>query len=398
MPLKYNSSNTENRTSFKEGQWEKPTLDSVRESSPYIRPALKNAPNKVDPPTEGAMRHKGLDTSKIRGMGLNESCYPPSPKVIQAMRDNLGAVNLYPDAQCPRLSDIIAERTGVDHDCIVWGNGSEELLKGAIDLSLSPGQGLVLPVPTFWGYKSLIAAFEADVVEVENLPDGHTDIDGILAAIHSDTKIVFLITPNNPTGRMIDKADIEKIIKGVPEDILLCVDEAYFDFGLHAGGPNVLEILKTRTGPWITVFTFSKAYAMAGMRIGYALCSDAELAQALQKTTCVFNVPLLAQYAGEAALLDIEYRDFILTQIVAGRDQLYTGLKELGLTPIPSVANFVSTPVSMHGQDIMKAMLNRGVQINAWADRGYENYIRITVGTQADNTVCLASLKEVLSQ
>jgi histidinol-phosphate aminotransferase len=389
--------NAENRTPFNEGQSEEPTLDGAEKSTPYIRPALKNAPNKVDPPTDGALRHKGLDTSKIRGMGLNESCYPPSPKVIQAMQDNLSSVNLYPDAQCPRLSDIIAERTDVAQDCIVWGNGSEELLKGAIDLSLSPGQGLVLPVPTFWGYKSMVAAFEADVAEVENLPDGHTDIDGILAAIHSDTKIVFLITPNNPTGRMVDQAGIEKIIKGVPEDVLLCVDEAYFDFGLHAGGPNVLEILKTRKGPWITVFTFSKAYAMAGMRIGYALCSDAELSQALQKTTCVFNVPLLAQYAGEAALLDIEYLDFILTQVAAGRDQLFNGLKELGLTPFPSVTNFVSTPVPMNGRDCMKAMLDKNVQINAWADRGYENNIRITVGTEADNTACLATLKEVLS-
>ena len=305
-------------------------MNGVQKSSPYIRQALKEAPNKVEPPTAGVLRHRGIDTSKILSMGLNESCFPPSPKVIEAMQQNLSAVNLYPDAQCPRLSDIISERTGIDHDCIVWGNGSEELLKGAIDLSLSPGQGLVLPVPTFWGYKSMVAAFEADVSEVENLPDGHIDIDGILAAIRGNTKIVFLITPNNPTGRMVDQAGIEKIIKGVPEDVLLCVDEAYFDFGLDADGPNILEILKTRTGPWITVFTFSKAYAMAGMRIGYALCSGTELAQALQKTTCVFNLPLLAQSAGEAALLDVEYRDFILTQIAAGRAQLYNGLT-LGL-------------------------------------------------------------------
>ncbi|MBT3990077.1 MAG: histidinol-phosphate aminotransferase family protein [Rhodospirillaceae bacterium] len=372
-------------------------MDGVRNSSPYIRQALKEAPNKVDPPTDGVLRYQGLDTSKILNLGLNECCYPPSPKVIEAMQQNLSAVNLYPDAQCPHLTDIITERTGIERDRIVWGNGSEELLKGAVDLSLSPGQGVVLPVPTFWGYKSMIAAFEANVAEVENLADGQTDIDGVLAAIHEDTKIVFLITPNNPSGRMIDQEGLEKIVKGVPEDILLCVDEAYYDFGLHAGGPNVLDILKTRRGPWITVFTFSKAYAMAGMRIGYAICSDPELAQALQKTTCVFNVPILAQHAGEAALLDLEYLDFILTEIAAGRDQLYDGLVKLGLKPFPSVTNFVSTPVSMNGRDCMKAMLDKGVQINAWADPGYENYIRITVGTQADNATCLAALKEVLS-
>ena len=196
---------------------------------------------------------------------------------------------------------------------------------------------------------------------------------------------------------MVDQAGLEKIVAGVPDNVLLCVDEAYYDFGLHAGGPNVLDVLKTRKGPWLTVFTFSKAYAMAGMRIGYALCSDGELAQALQKTTCVFNVPILAQYAGEAALNDIDYLDFILENTATGRTQIFEGLNELGLKPIPSVGNFVSCPVPINGRECMTAMLDKGVQINAWADAGYENHIRITVGTEEDNAACLAALKEVLA-
>jgi histidinol-phosphate aminotransferase len=206
-----------------------------------------------------------------------------------------------------------------------------------------------------------------------------------------------LITPNNPSGRLVDKTGLEKIIYSVPEDVLLCVDEAYYDFGIHAGGPNVLEILKKRNGPWITVFTFSKAYAMAGMRIGYALCSDANLAQALQKTTCVFNVPLLAQYAGEAAFLDTDYLEFILSQIASGREQIYRGLKDLGLNPFPSVTNFVSTPIPGNGREMVKVMLEKGIQINAWADIGYEKNIRITVGTEEDNKACLVALKEALT-
>ena len=365
-------------------------------STAFIRSKLIAAPKKVDPPTKGVLAHQGLDASNILNMGLNECCYPPSPKVIRAMQKNLNSVNLYPDAQCPRLTAIVSERTGIGHDCIVWGNGSEELLKGAIDLSVSPGQGLVLPVPTFWGYKSMVAAFEANLTEVNNLQDGRTDIAGLLSAISDDTKIVFLITPNNPTGMMVDQAGVEKVIKGVPNDVLLCVDEAYSDFGQYAGGPNVLEVLKTRTGPWMSIFTFSKAYAMAGMRIGYAVCSNEELADALKKTTCVFNVPLLAQYAGEAALLDTQYREFILSQTAAGREQLYHGLRDLGLSPFKSVANFVSTPMPMNGQDCLRGMLKRGVQINAWADQGYENYIRITVGSKEENQACLSALKETL--
>ena len=280
----------------------------------------------------------------------------------------------------------------------VWGNGSEELLKGAIDLSLSPGEGLVLPVPTFWGYKSMVAAFEADVSEVENLPDGHTDIEGIIAAVGNHTKIVFLITPNNQTGRMVDQAGLDKLVAGVPENVLLCVDEAYYDFGLHAGGPNVLDALRTRHGPWITIFTFSKAYAMAGLRLGFALCSDGQLANSLRKTTCVFNVPILAEFAGEAALNDTAYLAQMLDWVATGRQQITEGLKSLGLEPIPSVCNFVSSTVPMNGRECLNAMQGRGVQINCWSDKGYEDHIRITVGTHDDNSVCLAALKEVLAE
>jgi histidinol-phosphate aminotransferase len=372
-------------------------MSKNRETMPYIRAALIDALPKVNPPTEGYLRHSGLDTSKIRPMGLNESLFPPSPKVIEAVSANLHRINRYPDAQCPALGDIVSARTGIGPDCIVWGNGSEELLKGAIDLSLSPGEGLVLPVPTFWGYKAMVEAFEADVAEVQNLKDGHTDIGGIIAAVGKHTKIVFLITPNNPTGRMVDRAGLEKLVAGVPETVLLCVDEAYYDFGLHAGGPKVLDILKARKGPWITVFTFSKAYAMAGMRIGYALCSDVILAESLRKTTCVFNVPVLAQFGAEAALNDTDYLARMLDWVAEGRNQIMDGLRELGLKPIPSVTNFISSILPMNGGACLRAMLAKGIQINAWGDKGFENFIRITVGRPEDNTACLAALKEVLA-
>ena len=146
------------------------------------------------------------------------------------------------------------------------------------------------------------------------------------------------------------------------------------------------------------MFTFSKAYAMAGMRIGYALCSDAALANSLRKTTCVFNVPILAQFAAEAALLDTDYLAQMLGWIAAGREQMTAGLRDLGLDPLPSVCNFVSSLVPMNGRACLKTMFEGGIQINTWGDKGYENYIRITIGTEDDNAACLAVLKQVLAE
>ena len=137
--------------------------------------------------------------------GLERMLISPSPKVLEAMQNNLHLVNHYPDAQCPHLTDIISDRTCNNRECIGWVNGSEKMIKGAIDLSLFPRLGLVLPVPTFWNYKSMVAAFKASVAEVANLPDSRTHYDGNLVDNHADTKSVFLITSNNPTGRLVDQ-------------------------------------------------------------------------------------------------------------------------------------------------------------------------------------------------
>jgi histidinol-phosphate aminotransferase len=367
-----------------------------------IRRAVREMPPKFDPPTEGLLRHSGKDTSKIHMMGLNECLFPPSPAVIEAIRANAHTVNRYPDAQCPALTDIITARTGIARDRIVWGNGSEELIQGALAFTIEHREtdladGVVLPAPTFWGYRAMIAASGAHLLEVRNLDNGMPDARGIVARSRERAKLAFCITPNNPTGSMLSAADFESVAKGVPEDVLLFVDEAYYEFGQHAGGPDLLPILARRKGPWIAARTFSKAYAMAGMRIGYALCSDTEVANALKKTTCVFNVPVLAQVAGLAALQDTKHLKWILDSIAAGREQLITGMRALGLNPMSSVGNFVSVKIPMVGREAVAAMLARGVQINAWADPGFSDYIRITVGTAEMNAACLAALKTVLA-
>ena len=364
---------------------------------PYIRRALQAMPPKFVPPTEGYLRHQGLDTDTIKPMGLNECLFPPSPRVIAALRENLDRINRYPDAQCPALSDIISARTSVPADSIAWGNGSEELIKGSVALSISPGDGLVLPVPTFWGYRAIIQAAEADTAFIDMHVDGAVNVGGIIDAVDNRTHLVFCITPNNPSGAFVPEGDFARLAGGVPENVLFVIDEAYHEFGIRGGGPDILCILSDRRGPWIVIRTFSKAYAMAGMRLGFALCSDAELAQALMKTTCVFNVPILAQFAGEAALADADHLENLLEQVAAARTQVGDGLRALGLEPLTSVTNFVSTRLPVGGREVARQMLDRGVQIHAWPDPGYENFIRITVGPPKDNAFCLAALKEVLA-
>ncbi|MEE2746252.1 MAG: histidinol-phosphate transaminase [Pseudomonadota bacterium] len=364
---------------------------------PYIRNTLLESPDKFDPPTEGSLRHQGLNSNKILPMGLNECAFEPSPRIKQAILGNVDKIARYPDAQPPFLSDKIATLFEVQPDQVVWGNGSEELIKGVIDLSVSPGDGIILPVPTFWGYRAMVTAAEAEVEFVESRSNGKVNTDDMLAVLKKNTKLIFCITPNNPSGELLSQGLIEKLAKNIPDEVILAVDEAYFEFGQFIGGPNILSILKKRSGPWIVIRTFSKAYAMAGMRVGYAICSDSVLAQALKKTTCVFNVPILSIAAAEAALSDEEHLDYMMNKVVEGRTQFSQGLVKMGLSPLPSATNFVSVEVPLLGKELVRNMLLENIQIHAWPDPGYEYFVRITIGEQADNLYCLRILKKLLT-
>ena len=174
------------------------------------------------------------------------------------------------------------------------------------------------------------------------------------------------------------------------------MDEAYCEFGQYAGGPDVLTCLKKRKGPWISIRTFSKSYSMAGMRVGYAICSDTMLADALKKTTCVFNLPILGIAAAAAALDDEDHLKMLMEKVSKGREQLDNGLREMSLSPLLSATNFISVELPFDGKQVAQSMLQKGVQIHAWPDPGYENYIRITIGTTEDNSFCLKILKELL--
>jgi len=376
----------------------KPIIEAELRGRTHIRQALTDMPKKFDPPTVGYLRHNGIDVGRLRLMGLNESVFPPSARALDAMRAGLEQVNRYPDAQCPALTDRVALATGIAADCIVWGNGTEELIRGTIDLAVVRGESVVINVPTFWGYRAMLRAAEARAIFVPVLDDGRPDVPGMIAGICGDTSLVCLVTPNNPTGSMTSESDLRSLAAGVPEDVVLMVDEAYHEFARFAGGADVLSVLRNRRGPWVVLRSFSKAYSMAGMRIGYALCSDDALADALRKTTCVFNVPMLAQLAAEAMFEDREYLDPLLGFYARARDSFAAGLKALGLEPLPSVANFVSVELpGLSNKHVLDALMARHIQVHAWPDPGYESFIRVTIGQDDDNAACLAALGEILN-
>jgi histidinol-phosphate aminotransferase len=333
----------------------------------------------------------------LRRLNLNESAFPPSPRVVEAVGNAASQVNRYPDPCCRALAAAIGARTGIGAERIAFGNGSDEMLMLLAQIVLEPGTSAVLPTPSFPRYMTATVFAGAAPVAVPVEAGGANDIQAMLKAIRPDTRVFVCATPNNPTGAMLDAARLARLAKEVPSEVLLLVDEAYFEFARHAGGPDSLDAMRARRGRWAVVRTLSKAYGLAGMRVGYALLSDAGLAEALNRVRGMFNVNMLAQVAALAALGDEAHTRKLLDDCATERRRLSDGFRRLGCPPLPSVANFVSAELPMPAADAVKALQQRGILVGAVGPAPFDRHIRVTVGTAEDTDAVLRAIEEMLT-
>jgi histidinol-phosphate aminotransferase len=334
---------------------------------------------------------------KMRFLHLNESPFAPSPRAIAAAKAALDSMNRYPDIRAHELSAAIAARTGVPASRIIYGCGSDEIIHYLTEVTLDPGTRGVVPAPSFPRYAHSIRMQGAAPVRVRLTRDGACD-GSALAAASADplTRLVFACTPNPPSGGFMDAANLRGMIAAMPDHVLLVIDEAYHEFARHAGAPDVLAALAARRGPWIVLRTFSKAYALAAMRVGYALCGSDEVAEAMRKAMLQFKVTTPALAAALAAYQDDAHLQDMLERTAAGREQLTRGFIDLGLRAYPSAANFVSCDIARPAQQVMEALASRGILIRDWRDPDHMQELRVTIGAKEDNEVVLRALADEL--
>ncbi|MBL8588568.1 MAG: histidinol-phosphate transaminase [Methylobacteriaceae bacterium] len=359
----------------------------------FIRPAVDRIPAFGGVPT--------CDTAGMAGQAflhLNECPYPPSPRVVEAITHGAAGVNRYGEPRPQLLAERLAQLAGVEADRIVIGNGSDEVLAMIASATLEAGDVAVAPTPSFPRYRISAAIQGAQTRLVKLLLDGRNDVAGLLGAIDGATRVVYCCTPNNPSGAPLEPEEIAHLCERVPADVLLVVDEAYAEFHRHEGGVDALPALARRNGPWASVRTFSKAYALAGLRLGYAIVSDGAIAAALTKVKLNFNLSRIAVQAGLAALDDKEYADGLIAAMVVERERLAGSLAAMGFAPLPSRANFVSFDLRRPAMPVMAAMARRGVLVREWRDPGYETYIRFSVGLPAENDRAVAALRLALGE
>ncbi|HET7649557.1 MAG TPA: histidinol-phosphate transaminase [Gammaproteobacteria bacterium] len=342
-----------------------------------------------------------LGVTDVIKLASNENPLGPSPKALQAIRDALAELALYPDGQAFSLRQAVARKHAVDPRCITFGDGSDQILEFLARCFLEPGRNAVISRHAFAVYAIMVQAVGAEIRWAEANPATHSsqpyghNLEAMLAAINSGTRIVFIANPNNPTGTWLNRESLVEFIGAVPKDVLVAVDEAYFEYVDQADYPDCSGLLDQFSNLVVTR-TFSKAYGLAGLRAGYSL-SHPDIAGMLNRMRQPFNLNNLAQAGALAALEDHKHIRATVETNRAGMRQLETGLRELGLKWIPSICNFLTVDFGKPALPVYQALLREGLIVRPVHNYGLPNHLRISIGLPEQNARLLSALRKVLS-
>ena len=342
-------------------------------------------------PLEELEREYGI-TDAIK-LASNENPLGPSPFAIKAIQQAVKELHRYPNGGSYHLCERISQRFDVEKENIILGNGSDDIIAMLARVLLQPGDEVVLPRPSFLFYEIMIRCSGALPVEVP-LKDSRTDLDGMLERIGPKTRLVFLTNPHNPTGALIARPALDDFVTALPADVVLIIDEAYIEFVREPNCPNSIDYLDS--GKIVVgLRTFSKAYGLAGLRVGYGFMPSF-LADLLNRVRQPFNVNSLAQAAAIAALDDERFLKETVKLVSEELDFIYAALDNLGMDYLKSQANFILIKVGKNANDVFEDLLKQGVIVRSMTSYGYPDCIRINIGLHHENVRLLEALGSVL--
>ena len=349
------------------------------------------------PPTRDFLRSQGMDVDDWHLLALNESPFSPSDKTAETIAKVIPYLNRYPDNLEQSLVQAVEQKTQVPVERQVWGNGAGDLINRAVAIASQHQLNIVSPSPTFWGYERTYRLQQAEVTRTPLDVNGSIDVDALLAAINAQTGIVTFATPGNPSGVSLSADAIETIARQTPDDVLLMIDEVYHEFCVHEGGPDALEIMqRVRKAPWVVLRSFSKAYQLAGARVGYGLASDPITAKRLREHCLNFNISSLNYAAALAAWCDLGTLEGYLEHNRTEKAYLDAALSDLGLRTLPSAANFIAVEMPVPAVEVLAALRKKRIACAPWNHADFANFIRIGVGRRESSDAVIAGLVQVL--
>jgi len=334
-------------------------------------------------PMDELEREYGV-TNAIK-LASNENPWGPSPKAVAAIGAMLGNLHRYPDGSSYYLTEAVARWMGAEPAEIVLGNGSNEVIEFLVKAFVATGDAVITSHPSFLMYQKFVQVRGGDNVVIP-LREMHHDLEAIRAAVTDRTRLIFIDNPNNPTGTLIERATFDRFLRGLPESVIVVIDEAYVDFVDPEERIDILGYIRQPEGipAVVSLRTFSKAFGLAGLRVGFGVMPR-EVAALLHRVRQPFNINLPAQAGALAALADTDHYDKTLGGTAEGRAWLSAAVTELGCIPYPSHTNFFLIDVCGDATRLYEAMLYQGVIVRSMKAYGYPEFIRITVGTAEEN-------------
>ena len=351
----------------------------------------KIKPYQAGKPIEEVQRELGLKS--VVKLASNENPYGMSKKAIKACTRELKKVHYYPDSHGYYLKNKLSEKFGYKDECITLGDGSNELINLLFQTFISDKCNVVIPKYSFIVYDMEATIANASVKSTE-LKDYVVDTEKMLSAIDKNTRMVVLANPANPTGTAIDSDTLKAFIEAVPKDVLIVIDEAYNEFQVDDSYVDSALFMAEHEN-LIICRTFSKAYGLAGLRIGYML-SNREIASLVNRVRAPFNVNSLAQVAAIAALDDTEHLAYVVKQNNKERRRYEKYCSKRGLYMIPSQANFVSIDFKRDAMPIFEELLRMGVIVRPLSGYGLPTILRVSIGTHKENSKFFKALDEIL--
>ncbi len=334
---------------------------------------------------------------KIIKLGSNENSLGTSPKALKAIRNFSKKANLYPDSSCYELIKKMSKILDVSPSNLIFGNGSNEIIELVFRAFISEGSEIISSFPTFSFYKICAKTTLGKFTEVP-LKNNFIDTPQIIKHINSNTKIVILCNPNNPTGTVIGQKAIIDIISSLNDDSLLVIDEAYIEFTDKSLGIDSISLLKNFPNKNILISrTFSKIYGLSSLRIGYAV-SNEYIINYLNRVRQPFNVNGFAQAAALEALDDTAFLNKTIKTISKGKKYLYKEFSKLKINYIDSETNFIFFETKFDNDTIFEEFLKRGVIIRSLKSFGYDKALRVTIGKERENQIFIQALKNILKE
>ena len=374
-------------------------MSSETASVPGTAPEVSPNISRLTPYRHGksiAEVERELGITGMIKLASNENSLGPSPMAVEAMHSFASKMHLYPDAGSYDLQQFLAARLDVDPEGLVFGNGSDDVIHLIGITFLNDGDEVVQAHPSFVRYEAAATLNNCKCHLVPLTSDWVHDLDAMLAAVNEKTRLVFITNPNNPTGTIVGKEALDNFLSALPERVLAVIDEAYYEYAApDADYPDCLPYVRDGRNV-ILLRTFSKAFGLAGLRIGYGITRP-EIAGWLNRTREPFNVNLMAQAAAIAAAADEAHVARTVATNEAGKAQFYAALDALGLSYAPTYGNFIWFDTGRDSKQVYSKLLYAGVITRTGDIFGAPTYLRVTIGTEAENAKFLNALPGVLA-